>query len=290
MKAVDIEHLVRWAYCEELPKQRELVADAGRAPAGFAAPWATVTRAGEELALMRERDAMNCYGLFPDMVERGEAHPDAVLIAQAVVNLRDGVPVAQAGWNPLSDLGDLGADGTAACARAWAMLMTVDEEGSARMRRSPAALVVRHAILGGVPPWEAEAPRRVPVTQYGRPKWFRLITEVSAGAFGPVTHQMEVDGFDHARRRPYPGAYQRTLLVPDPSIAALARLEYEIWHGALCLLAERLAGALSAHRVLPPARACRPWKQADVPVRVLPSLQVIPQIARPAKRKNARAA
>lgn len=314
MRAIDIEALVRWAYRDELPKAAS-VAGEGLA-FGFRSGWGGVERYGELLAVVQEPDIRNRYGLVPDFTATGEPHPDAVAVHEAVEALATLEFVQPEGWNPLSDMGDLGIDGPAAVARGLARLLVVEDargadvalsrdlrsaavkDGVARgqrlvLRRSPARLVIRQAILGGCPPWEAEAPERCVVMEYGKPKWFRRVVQVSDGAFGPASHEMEVDGFDAKRRRPFPDAYQRFILDPDPADAVHARAEYEIWIAALGVLVEDLAGQLHAHAPTPPTRATRPWERDVNAGRILPSLRplaVESQERRAPRRKKKREA
>lgn len=290
MKAIDIEHLVRWAYRDELPKAHALDEHRDNQTSGYGAGWAKVSHYGTLGGVIQEPDLRNRFGLFPDLLAQAEPHRDAVAVAEAVSALAPLVVEMPAGWNPLTDMGDLGADGAYACARAAARLLTTDDDGLPRMRRTPADLVVRQAILGGAPAWEAAPPVRVPVTEYGRPKWFRRVALETAGPFGPVVEEIEMDGFDHKRRRPYPGAYQRVQLLPDPADAAYARAEYEVWHAALSLLASTLHGTLSAHVALSPARSGRPWEAPGVERRIIPSLLSAPLTAHLTRKNNAIAA
>ncbi|MBP2147945.1 hypothetical protein [Xanthobacter flavus] len=289
-KTVDIEALLRWAYRDELPK----AAAEGDETFVFRlrTGWGGVEKMGELLALVQEPDMCNRFGLFPDAMER-EPHPDAVAVFDAVERLGELVYAMPEEWNPLEDLGDLGADGPAAIARGIGLLTTTKafdaagaevsahampgESGAVRkvqqMRRSPARIVIRHALLGGCPPWEAERPERAVVMHpMGRgPAWFRKITVTSDGAFAPARYEVEVDGFDYSRRRPYADAYQKTFLDPDPVDIVVSRAEYEIWHACLASLVSDLQG-LSAHHVLPSLRAARPWEDREQGNRILPSL------------------
>lgn len=286
MKTVDIEQAVRWAYRDELPKARALDEHMAVLPGGFGTPWGSVSRYGELLEVVQQADVRNRFGLFPDVIEAGEPHADAVVIADAVEALADCLFEMPEGWNPLADMGDLGVEGGAAIARGLARLTMKDEAGNTVLRRSPAQLVIRHAILGGAPVWEADAPERIlQQGPHGKPLWFRRLALVSEGAFGPTSYEVEVDGFDHKRRRPYADAYQRVLLVPDPADAVAARAEYEIWHGALSVLAEELPRVLRSRAVAPPARMPRPWEVADPERRILPSL-LTPQMPVLSRRKK----
>jgi hypothetical protein len=273
-KTVDIEALVRWAYRDELPKA---AATPGRLAVGFKTGWGGVERYGELLAVIDEPDVRNRFGLFPDRFADGEPHDDAVRVHDAVMALQSCEMAMPEGWNPIADMGDLGPEGPAAVARALAGLTLITEKGDAVLRRSVSRLVIRHAILGGCPAWEGDVPaRRLVTAQGGKVRWFRRVLVTVEGAFGPVCEEVELDGFDPKRREPFPDAYTKTILDPDPEPVVQGRAEYELWRAALDILAEDLDGALDAHDVRPSARSARPWERPDPERRILPSLLVPP--------------
>lgn len=306
MKSMDIEALVRWAYRDELPR----LPLQGPPAAGFRSGWEAISRSGELLAVVQEPDIVNAFGMFPEQVARlwREPHPDALAVYDAVEGLAALVLDLPEGWNPLADLGDLGADGQESIARGLDLLVTVEmrdgrgqvvpsyggleagETVTARpvMRRSPACLVIRHALLGGCPAWEADVPeRKVVMRPMGRsPAWFRKIVQVSDGAFAPSRYEIEVDGFDYKRRMPHPDAYQKTVLEPDPVDVVVARAEYELWHAALALLADALGPRLRDHALLPSSRAARPWEGEAQRGRILPSLLVPSEGGRTSRAKR----
>lgn len=253
MKPIGIEALLRWAYVDELPNGE--VDRVG--PASTISNWSSAANYLELLADVDSADVRNIYGLAPTRLER-EPHPDAVTVFHAVSTLEGALFDAPAGWNPLDDMGDLGEDGAAAIQRGLARLTTT-VDGETRLRRPVVNLVLRHAICGGAPVWEAEPSEAKLVTANGKPCWFRKIVEEVPGAFGPVRLEVEVDGYDGRRQRPFPGAYRKTVLVPDPAEAVAARAEYQLWHAALAHLATMLIVSLEAHEVLPPALSARPW-------------------------------
>lgn len=253
MKRIGIEQLLRWAYVDELPNGE--VDRAG--PAEPRAGWAGMSMFRELLTRVSGTDVRNIYGLSPTGAAR-VPHQDAVTVFHAVSTLEGAFFRVPAGWNPLRDMGDLGEDGTAAIQRGLDRLTTA-VDGETRLRRPVVNLVQRHAICGGTPVWEFDPPEAKLVTENGAPKWFRRVVEEAPGAFGPVRLEVEVDGFDMRRRRPYPGAYRKTVLVPDPAEAVAARAEYQLWHAALAHLATMLIVSLEAHEVMPPALPARPW-------------------------------
>ncbi|WP_323011105.1 hypothetical protein [Paracoccus sp. (in: a-proteobacteria)] len=273
MQKIDIEKLLRWAYRDELPKA--VVERSSFLPAAIRPGWAGMARYGEYLAVVQDEGIANRYGLVPlEGQADAEPHPDAVLVHVAVERLAECHFSLPEGWDPLADMGGVaafGPEGWAAMARALGTLATENAAGELDLRRPPQRLVIRQAILGGSPVWEAEVPERRVVSEYGRAKWFRRARLEADGLSGPTSFMVEVDGFDYKRRRPAVDAYQKYELVPDLAPVIASRAEHEIWHAAMSLLADDLSGRLSAHTVLPPAHPSRPWETGLPEVRVLPS-------------------
>lgn len=282
MKRIDIEALVRWAYRDELPK---VAASAPTFAPVMRPAWDAIAKLGTLGTVIQE----NRYGVVALPCASDEPHPDALAVADAVARLDALVFDIPEGWAPLSDMGDLGALGASAVAQGLASLTTTDETGATRLRRPLSRLVIRQAVLGVAPEWRSEVPSVVLVTKSGGgPAWFRRVAMVGDGAFGPATYEVEVDGFDHRRRRPYADAYQKRFLDPDMVPLVTSRAEHELWQGALSMLADDLAEAgLTAHEVLPPSRPARPWEVAtsEAP-RILPSLLAPSPIPRAARRKK----
>ncbi|MEW6121634.1 MAG: hypothetical protein AB1698_03415 [Pseudomonadota bacterium] len=281
MKRIDIEHLVRWAYRDELPK----VARETSLVAALRSGWDSLSRYGELLTVVQESDMTNRWGLVP-LDTQDDPHPDALAVADAVEGLASLEVDLPADWYPLSDLGDLGPEGFDAVRRGLDRLAPTDGAGRRKVRSSLSRLVIRQAILGAAPAWEAEAPTRRMVCAGGKPAWFRKLTCTSPGAFGDVQRVVEVDGFNAARQRPFPGAYRKFELEPDPVMAVIERGEHELWVAALTVLSEMLDGALSAHAPHPPTRPARPWEGQGVQPRILPSLTVSAAGVREARKKN----
>ncbi|MDP3407250.1 hypothetical protein [Bosea sp. (in: a-proteobacteria)] len=259
MKTIGIEAFLTWAYRDELPKaeagaQISLVGSLGGEMTGG---WDAVSRQGELMAETVRDGRVNSFGVLPLSIDCGPPHPDA-LVAHAAVSALDrweiGLPED---WDPLADMHLSEADRRDAVARAMPRIV-VGREGVARFRQRPAELVRHHAIMRSAPGWEAQAPVSKFVTgPTGNPAWFRRVTVTE----GMTTFEREVDGFNPRTRRPWPGAYKKTYLDPDPAFAAADRAEYEIWHAALAQVAETLETAgLAGHRVLHPARPARPWE------------------------------
>ncbi|HVL72184.1 MAG TPA: hypothetical protein VM434_09895 [Beijerinckiaceae bacterium] len=282
MKRIEIGALLRWAYTRELPKVHELRQVFGQAPNGVVSAHGAVREAGMLGTVVDLPD--NVWGVVPDFTAETLPHPDALRIAEAVEALAGCEPDWPEGWNPLADLG-LGDEAGAAVARAHDRVFVVGADGRRRMRRGAVALVRKHAILGGVPDWEADTPvRKVVLGPKGKPAWFRR--DVIQGVDGPV--EIEVDGMDRRLRIPMPDAYQKHWWDPDPADVVVARAEYQLWRAALGLLVEALAGALAEHEATPSPWPAEPWLEG-VPesARVLPDLALVhsPAAARRGRRR-----
>lgn len=277
MKQIAIDRLLCWAYREELPKSLPAVP---LKPAGFGGPWGSITRAGELGDTVQEPDVRNRYGLCPDFSADREPKPDAIRVWEAVKALRLD-PVFPDDWNPLSDMGDLGPLGHAAVIRGVGKLVIVAASGESETIVDPQYLLRKHAIMGDCPIWEADKPELKHVSAHGKEKWFRrTVITTEAGSL-----EVEVDGFDRKRRRPFPDAYRKPYLDPDPVEFVVSRGEYAVWHAALCCLEEDLHGRLEEFDLLPLARQARPW---DHPAEALPRVLLdrrpvapLPKLQRP---------
>jgi len=267
-RVMDIEAVLRWAYRDELPKAAPARAGLAR---GMSAAWSSVESFVELLTVIDD----NSFGVVPDLLSSNGPHADAIAIFERVRALDDLEIELPDDWNPMVDLGDLGDLGREAIARAIDAATIVDEQNRRRLRRTPRRLVEKHAILGGCPDWEMEAPVAEVVRRgkTGQPAWFVKET-IWEEAFGGqrVARVVEVDGFSYTRRRPRPGAYQKTHLVPDPVPGLVERAEYEVWRAALDLLTEELSGQLESIDVRPSPRPHRPWEVGRPGQRVLDSL------------------
>jgi hypothetical protein len=250
-----IEELLRWAYLEELPKIPRIAAG----PAGYGVAWNAISRWADELSLAAANE--NRYGVLPDLSIDSFPHADAFRVHDAVAALDDWELGLPDDWSPLADLGPLDGHAVIVAAKALDVMTVVDADGKRKLRRSPRRLIFRHAILGGCPDVEVWAPEIKTVTEYGKAKWFLRSVVTTDGAFGPLYAEVEIDGYDHKRRRPRPGAYQKTWLDPDPLDDVISRGEYEIWRSALDVLTSELSGALADFDVVPCSRPMRPWEE-----------------------------
>lgn len=264
MRAMTIEQALRWAYREELPKSPSL--GDRLTPAGWPRGWEEVEHFGAYLAVIDEPVPLNRYGIVADFMAEDGPHPDAVLIHEAVVAL-DASPVAiPDNWYPLTDMGDLGRLGVEAVNRALDRIAPFGPSGERWLRSRPAALVRKHAILGGEPDWEGEAPlARFVSSPNGEPLWFRMEDLVTRPA-DPRLHlpaetvRVEVDGRDKRTKRPYSDAYRKMYLCPDPSSVVISRAEYQVWCTALDALVEAIAGHLESIHITAASRSLCPWE------------------------------
>lgn len=259
MKTIGIEAFLSWAYREELPKAEAGTGQALTRSLGgtLAGGWDAVSRQGELMAETVRDGRVNAFGVLPLSIDCGPPHPDALVAHEAVSALDRWEIGLPEDWDPLADMHLSEADRRDAVARAMPRIV-VGCEGIARFRQRPAELVRHHAIMRSAPCWEAQAPvSKFVLGTNGKPAWFRRVTATE----GMTTFEREVDGFNPRSQRPWPGAFKKTYLDPDPAFAAADRAEYEIWHAALAQVCETLAQAgLAGHRVLPSARPGRPWE------------------------------
>lgn len=263
-RTIGIEELLRWAYCEELPKER--VASAITMPNGFASAWASVEKCLSNLS-GAESARVNRYGLVTDFTASRAPHHDAVAIAKAVAEL-DGMELGLPDdWDPFADLGGMGGLKAATIADVVARLTAIDAVGVRRLKSSPARVVIVHAIMGGHPDWRAETPEvKFVCGANGRPSWFVRKQAHDAGGF---PFEFEADGMSSRSKRPVNGAYRKQYLDPDPVDAGISRGEYEIWRAALDCLVEMLAGRLESAEPEPSTRPPRPWEVPECAPRVL---------------------
>jgi hypothetical protein len=85
-RPIGIEELLRWAYLEELPK--EGAERSSQLPQGYVPGWMKVGKFLENMASV-DNAVVNRYGLLPDAAAMCGPHPDAVIVAEAVMALDD---------------------------------------------------------------------------------------------------------------------------------------------------------------------------------------------------------
>lgn len=264
MRIMDVEQALRWAFQDELPK----VPSVPKGPSGSGEGWSAMAAWGQYLTDID--DQRNAFGVVPDMTATSGPHPDAFKLWASVCALDDVGPVSMPeDWAPISDLGELGPAGADVIDRGLAKLVSVDGQGNERLRKTPRQLVEYHAMVGGRPDWIGEKPVYRLVMEHGKPKWFR---KVSIECPGGKPFEIEVDGRDPRRKRPYPDAYRKGYFDPDPAEVVYDRALYQVWHAALGVIVADLAGQLEEIRLVGPAAPAEPWITGVETSRVLPSL------------------
>lgn len=286
MKTLPIEDLLAWAYREELPKAGAIQRSG---PARHDRAWRPVEDFGELLAEVDCSLPMNRFGLAIDMGAETAPHPDAVALHEAAMALDDLVLEWPEGWNPLEDIDDGDPLYAAAVGRGMDQITRIDRDGARILVVRPSDLVRRQAILGGAPDTYSDKPSRRTVTEHGKPKWFmRVLRPQPTIDGGEIMVEVEVDGRDYRRHRPYPSAYQKHYLDPDPMPVVIARAEYEVWRSAMDLLAEHArALGLATTGCRWPAR---PWMDGEpTAVRILPVVgAMIDSLGLPSGQKRKR--
>ena len=269
LKRIDVEAFLRWVYREELPK----AAPAPLAPGEMRGGWDAVAEWSKDLCLKVDDGApVNRFGVVPLGSSEVGPHTDALRAHEAVGALDDLSLSIPDDWEPFGDFGDLGEAGAQAAREALARM-----SDTCQLRKLPRLLVMRHALIGGCPDWESEAPvRDVVRSSTGQPRWYVRRTMLMPTVSGAeVATEIEVDGWCARKRRPIDGSYQKTILRPDPAPVAVERAEYEVWRVALDVIAADLEGALDQHEVTASQRPARPWEGEENAIavrRVLPDL------------------
>lgn len=251
-RSVLIDDLLIWAFRVELPK-----ADRQSAVGG------PVAMGSDTLAMLRLLGTrVQLSGWTGDSslgrVDDGEPpDPDAVRIGRAVAAL-DGLEIGLDGVGLLDDAAfDALTVDERAAAHAAGRERALDEAG--RLRSSLSAFVITGAVLGRARPVRVVEPiKRTPVETNGRPLWFRRI--MRADGAGRPALQVEVDGFDHRRRRPHADAYRKFRLEPDPAPVVAERIEYQAWRFALDWLCTELSGVLERFEPVANAVPWWPWE------------------------------
>lgn len=235
MKIISIETLLTWAFTRELCKGG---ADRG---GSWVSSWAGLAEMAELGALVDR--SPNGYGVIEDLSSDGVAHPDAIIIGDAVRGLaRERFTVPEDDLFPEFDdpHGLIAAE--AALARD-----SLARRGDNETGRHVVGLVINAAILGRGPDGTCEPPRFRMVEKYGKPAWF--VTRRMRGISGEV-YAYEDEGYDAAKGRPKPGAYRKWQLTEPLRGAAMTRIDRIWWREALGRVGEAVAGRLTAHRVV----------------------------------------
>ncbi len=254
-RSVTIDDLLAWAYRQELPKSTDGLRSS--VATSSAAMW-------EEFRILGVRvDVTNVWGCLALGFEGGDPHPDALVVARHVNALAAETLSRVDGIDLLPDPAcDILHPHERVWAHAQGFRMAVDEMGM--LRSSLVASIVAAAHLGRFRSvTTVEGLKRSEVRMNGTPAYFRMVDGV------------EVMGFDHRRRRPYPGAYRKTQLNMDLAPVVSERIEYQAWRQSLDVLAGQLNGKLEKFSVLPSRAPWTPWTGhvAASGARILPALR-----------------
>lgn len=259
-RKICIEKLLKWAYCEELPKAGSAGSGVGPRFVSSGSTWARF----EEL-LTNVDD--NKYGVVPEFVPTDEPHADAIEVHAAVCRISDLELDLPNGWNPMPELEDMGREGEIALSAAINGLTKIGENGNRQLKRPVCDLILKHAVLGGRPDGSGPVPEVRQVSgENGGPLWFRQHEHVYYDDYGNrVKTTIEVDdGWDKFRKRPKQGAYTKSYLDPDPVRTLEGRGEYEIWVAAVTALAEDLQGKLANHILESVDLPVAPWERPEI--------------------------
>lgn len=261
MKSVAIEAFLKSVYLDELPKAGAVRMSG---PTGVKIAWGAVERFGDLMAEIDCNLPMNRYGVPIDMTAERGPSDDAILTHAAVLALDEmDIPVDPA-WNPLDDMDDGDPLYRAAVVRGVGRISQVGRDGVRVLTVRPSSLIRRQAILGGTIDTTGDRPERKLVSRHGKAQWFRRVlrpVETVSGVERLV--EVECDGFNQKQRIPYPDAYQKTYLDPDPADTVVARAEYEVWRSALDVLMEALGDGLEGVRLIASTAARRPWADGE---------------------------
>ncbi|WP_298981535.1 hypothetical protein [uncultured Roseibium sp.] len=259
-KQIDIEKLLKWAYCEELPK-------GGRDGGGTSVSSSNFLAILELILLGVQVDKS---GGTPDHQLAGffdEVHPDALKVHEAVCSFNELALDLPDDWCPMPELREFGEYGDAAIRAAVNSLTLIDADGERRLKQPLGLMLQSLAISGECPNGHGEAPvLRTVCGDNGGPIWFRLVKATYYDESNTrVTTQIEQDdGWDKYRRRPKRGAYQKKFLHPDPHQTLVARGKYQLWLAVLMELVEMLSERLTDFVPIASPRVAEPWNSAPV--------------------------
>ena len=234
-RILDIEDVLRWAFREELPKRRNDEDGSPRAYRSVCPMFAMAALGGRVENFSREPG-------FP--LAMGEAHPDALIVEAAVLNLSRFADHRFEG--PLGLLDSLPQDLDEHTAMAGAMSQIVE-------------LVRIKARLGARPTIAASPIPAAIVGKNGKPLVMVLRTEMRADDSGTLRPHLVEQACGAEGKDRYPRGAYCPIHLDDPKTILIERAQYAAYWAALDLLAHELKGKLASIGVLPPAAAQKPW-------------------------------
>lgn len=234
-RLLDIEDVLRWAFREELPKRRDENDERPREYRAVSPMFAMAALGGRVENFSREPG-------FP--LAMGDAHPDALIVEAAVLELSRFADHRFEG--PLGLLDGLlpGLDEHAAMAGAMSQIVE---------------LVRIKARLGARPTLPASPIPAAIIGRNGKVQVLILRSEMRAGTDGIMRPHLIEEPCGAKDRDRYPTGAYCALHWDDPKTILIERAQYAAYWAALDLLAHELAGKLASVGVLPPAAAQRPW-------------------------------
>jgi hypothetical protein len=268
---IDIEHALRWAYRDELPKRHALPRRLGtHTQERVWSPYTWPAGYGETSPMFREATGGGPSGGYADGWSRdpgfpqalGEPHPDAIMIETAVKGL-----AAWAGHG-------FGPDPTAAGLMHGIDHMDIDHlQAGMEAVAAMAGIVAVHARAATRPRWSRKRPE--PFTDNGQNGKPRVLIEETfvemvdrKGVYYEPVSNPPPGAITFTKAVPCPpiraglyrqGAYCPLIFRPRPEAVVAERAEYAAWRMGLEILAGELEGRLSAIAVLTPAAAWQPW-------------------------------
>lgn len=225
----DIEQVLKWAFTEELPKAVSKEIDL---TGPIARAWRSVESFGELMAVVdAPKYKVNEFGLISAQCDDAP-HPLAVAMYEWLARAsRDYALAPDVMRGLLSDIEPCDEVSDAE-RKAYDRATRALSHNNARraFHMTLPTLMQRCAVLG---PFDCErgfeCERKIVTGPQGRPLWFRMTRQMIGEGATARFYDFETDGYDHKKKRPYPGAYHHYWLDPDPVMVAENRLSYRVW-------------------------------------------------------------
>ncbi len=259
-RQIDIETVLGWAFCDELPK---VSAGTWTGPARAGGVWGAIASQGALMAQAVSDGRPNDYGVLPLLSGMDEPpHPDAVRLGDLVAGLDVVAFTLPADWMPFGDMPGIAAEAAFLTAEARTAL-----DGAEGVAINARLLVTHHAIMGGAPDWRSGPIERTWQSyDNGKPMWFRR--EGRLDGLG-LPYETEVIAYQNRKTGRHPvDAYRKPLYRPRPGRIARRRAEYQVWLTALDVLCDGIDRVpLGDFEVTRSGRAMQPWIEGGGEVR-----------------------